>query len=102
MTAVREVVPSALQRWRAELASGQRTATTFDATWRGACLELTALEAQASQVRESYLADARKLADQTRSKDTQTRRKEPVRPGPARPWGAVRRPGPARPWAAAR
>lgn len=34
----------ALERWRAELAAGQRTATTFDVLWRAACFEASAAE----------------------------------------------------------
>jgi len=34
----------ALELWRAELAAGQRTPTTFDALWRAACAEMWALE----------------------------------------------------------
>ncbi|HEV8355679.1 MAG TPA: hypothetical protein VGQ17_02830 [Gemmatimonadales bacterium] len=34
----------ALRLWRAELAAGVRTTTTFDALWRGACLEIEAEE----------------------------------------------------------
>ena len=30
--------------WRRELRAGQRTRTTFDATWRAACAEADALE----------------------------------------------------------
>jgi hypothetical protein len=37
----------ALDCWRAELARGERTATTFDPLWRAACAEASALEAEA-------------------------------------------------------
>ena len=33
---------NALRTWRRELTAGHRTPTTFDATWRAACEELTA------------------------------------------------------------
>ncbi len=36
----------ALDTWRAELAKGERTAAMFDALWRAACAEVTALEFQ--------------------------------------------------------
>ena len=34
----------ALTAWRREIAAGERTTTTFDALWRAACAEQTALE----------------------------------------------------------
>ncbi len=36
--------PTELKRWRAELAAGKRTPTTFDDLWREACEELNAIE----------------------------------------------------------
>lgn len=52
---------TALQQWRTEQASGERTPATFDALWRAACLELSAHEAEAPQVRDAFLAEAKKL-----------------------------------------
>jgi hypothetical protein len=53
---------SALTAWRRELAAGHRTATTFDALWRAACLEANALESAGTPgVASHYLADARRL-----------------------------------------
>lgn len=49
----------ALQRWRKELARGERRPDTYDHLWRAACWETSALEADAAGQR----ASARRLMD---------------------------------------
>jgi hypothetical protein len=56
----RGVPTPALDAWRAELARGERTRTTFDPLFRAACEEMNALEAQPEQ-RAGYLARARRI-----------------------------------------
>jgi len=54
----------ALTAWRAELAAGERTPTTFDALWRAACEEANALEAHAAGLpglAVAFLVDAREI-----------------------------------------
>ncbi len=54
----------ALETWRAELARGERTRTTFDAVWRAACAEANAAEAFSAGVpglAGDFLADARSI-----------------------------------------
>ena len=55
----RGVPTPALDAWRAELARGERTRTTFDPLFRAACEEMNALEAQ-PELRAGYLARARR------------------------------------------
>ena len=50
----------ALDAWRQELATGVRSATTFDALWEAASLEMLAVEATQAGLRE--LAESRCLA----------------------------------------
>jgi hypothetical protein len=47
----------ALDAWRAELARGDRTTLTFDAVWRAACWEQSALEAAAVGLEAAALRD---------------------------------------------
>ena len=57
----RRAVPTpALDAWRAELARGERSRTTFDPLFRAACEELNALEAPA-ELRPGYLTRARRI-----------------------------------------
>jgi hypothetical protein len=56
----------ALDTWRRELATGQRTRTTFDALWRAACAEMAALEAPVPEIRDSCLAEARRIIESAR------------------------------------
>lgn len=56
----------ALDAWRRELATGQRTRTTFDALWRAACAEMAAREAPVPEIRESCLAEARRIIESAR------------------------------------
>jgi len=54
----------ALAVWRRELATGKRTATTFDALWRAACAEMHAQEAAAArlpQIADAYRREAREI-----------------------------------------
>ncbi len=50
----------ALDAWRAELARGERTCTTFDPLFRAACEEMNALEAP-PELRPGYLTRARRI-----------------------------------------
>ena len=63
MSAPRLVTP-ALNAWRAEVASGERTRDTVDALWRAACEEANALEAAAAglpDLAEHFRRDAYKI-----------------------------------------
>ena len=56
----RSVPTPALDAWRAELARGKRTRTTFDPLFRAACEEMNALDALPA-LRAGYLARARRI-----------------------------------------
>lgn|GEM_PF-3278746 len=54
----------ALHAWRAELARGERTRSTFDHLWRAACAEQSALEFEQDglpSIAEWFRADARRI-----------------------------------------
>ncbi|MBI4420165.1 MAG: hypothetical protein HY560_05005 [Gemmatimonadetes bacterium] len=54
----------ALDAWRRELATGKRSATSFDWLWRAACAEAWALDyAQDPQTAEGFLRDARRIVE---------------------------------------
>ena len=57
---IRRLHTPALDAWRAELARGERTRTTFDPLFRAACEEMNALEAP-TELRPGYLARARRI-----------------------------------------
>jgi hypothetical protein len=57
----------ALAAWRAELAAGKRTATTFDDLWRAACAEQSAIEFEQDGLpgrAEKFRAEAREIIRQ--------------------------------------
>lgn len=62
----RGVPTPALDAWRAELARGKRTHTTFDPLFRAACEEMNALETL-PELRAGYLARARCIITAARS-----------------------------------
>ena len=54
----------ALAAWRREIATRERSNTTFDALWSAACSEITAFEAETIQlprIAASYRRDAREI-----------------------------------------
>lgn len=61
---VRRGAPTpALDAWRAELARGERTRTTFDALWQAACAEANAAEFESSipELHRAFMAEARRI-----------------------------------------
>ena len=61
----RRVPTPALDAWRAELARGERTRTTFDPLFRAACAEANAAEFQSSipELRRAFMAEARRIIE---------------------------------------
>jgi hypothetical protein len=58
-----QIQTPALRGWLAELASGERTTQTFDALWRAACWEQSAVNAAALGLDASARQDLRRAAE---------------------------------------